>query len=137
MNEHSQTREELLRQQASDPQMGLTEDEAQRRLQKYGENRLKGKKKKSLAVKFLEQFRDAMVLILLGAAAVSFAVALSEHNSAAFFEPLLILLIVAVNAVMGVVQENRAERSLEALMGMAAPHARVVRDGQELIADAA
>ena len=137
MNEHSQTREELLRQQASDPQMGLTEDEAQRRLQKYGENRLKGKKKKSLAVKFLEQFRDAMVLILLGAAAVSFAVALSEHNSAAFFEPLLILLIVAVNAVMGVVQENRAERSLEALMGMAAPHARVVRDGQERIADAA
>ncbi len=137
MNEHSQTREELLRQQASDPQMGLTEDEAQRRLQKYGENRLKGKKKKSLAVKFLEQFRDAMVLILLGAAAVSFAVALSEHNSAAFFEPLLILLIVAVNAVMGVVQENRAERSLEALMGMAAPHARVVRDGQERMADAA
>ncbi|MCI8334060.1 MAG: cation-translocating P-type ATPase [Lachnospiraceae bacterium] len=137
MNEHSQTREELLRQQASDPQMGLTEDEAQRRLQKYGENRLKGKKKKSLAVKFLEQFRDAMVLILLGAAAVSFAVALSEHNSAAFFEPLLILLIVAVNAVMGVAQENRAERSLEALMGMAAPHARVVRDGQERIADAA
>ena len=137
MNEHSQTREELLRQQASDPQMGLTEDEAQRRLQKYGENRLKGKKKKSLAVKFLEQFRDAMVLILLGAAAVSFAVALSEHNSAAFFEPLLILLIVAVNAAMGVVQENRAERSLEALMGMAAPHARVVRDGQERIADAA
>ena len=96
MNEHSQTREELLRQQASDPQMGLTEDEAQRRLQKYGENRLKGKKKKSLAVKFLEQFRDAMVLILLGAAAVSFAVALSEHNSAAFFEPLLILLIVEI-----------------------------------------
>ena len=137
MNEHSQTREELLRQQASDPQMGLTEDEAQRRLQKYGENRLKGKKKKSLAVKFLEQFRDAMVLILLGAAAVSFAVALSEHNSASFFEPLLILLIVAVNAVMGVVQENLAERSLEALMGMAAPHARVVRDGQERIADAA
>ncbi len=137
MKEHSRTREELLMEQASDPTTGLAGKEAGNRLGKYGENRLKEKKKKSLLQKFLEQFRDAMVLILLGAAAVSFTVALSEHDSAAFFEPLLILLIVVVNAVMGVVQESRAERSLEALMGMAAPHARVIRDGQEQLIDAA
>lgn len=137
MKEYSQTRETVLVQQRSDQTMGLSQSEAKKRLDQYGENRLKEKKKKSILMKFLEQFRDVMVLILLGAAVVSFVVALSEHDSSAFFEPLLILLIVVVNAVMGVIQESKAERSLEALMGMAAPHARVIRDGQEQVIDAA
>ena len=136
MNSHSQTIEELQQQLKTTPE-GLSSVEAQNRLKEYGENRLKEAKKQSLLIKFLEQFRDVMVLILLAAAAVSFFVALSEHDSSAFFEPILILLIVVLNAVMGVVQENKAERSLEALMRMAAPHARVLRDGQEQLIDAA
>lgn len=136
MNSHSQTIEEL-QQQLKTTLKGLSSAEAQNRLKEYGENRLKEAKKQSLLIKFLEQFRDVMVLILLAAAAVSFFVALSEHDSSAFFEPILILLIVVLNAVMGVVQENKAERSLEALMRMAAPHARVLRDGQEQLIDAA
>ncbi len=136
MNSHSQTIEELQKQLKTTPE-GLSSIEAQNRLKEYGENRLKEAGKKSLLVKFLEQFKDVMVLILLAAAAVSFFAALSEHDSSAFFEPLLILLIVVLNAIMGVIQENKAERSLEALMRMAAPHARVIRDGQEQVIDAA
>ena len=136
MNSHSQTIEELQKQLKTTPE-GLSSIEAQNRLKEYGENRLKEAGKKSLLVTFLEQFKDVMVLILLAAAAVSFFAALSEHDSSAFFEPLLILLIVVLNAIMGVIQENKAERSLEALMRMAAPHARVIRDGQEQVIDAA
>lgn len=136
MNSHSQTIEELQKHLKTTPE-GLSSIEAQNRLKEYGENRLKEAGKKSILAKFLEQFKDVMVLILLAAAAVSFFVALSEHDSAAFFEPLLILLIVVLNAVMGVVQENKAERSLEALMRLAAPHARVLRGGQEQVIDAA
>lgn len=134
-NSHSQTIIELQSQLNATAQ-GLTSSEAGKRLSEYGENRLKEAKKKSLFIKFLEQFKDVMVLILLAAAAVSFFVALSEQDSSAFFEPLLILLIVVLNAIMGVIQENKAERSLEALMSMAAPHARVIRDGQEQVIDA-
>lgn len=135
MNSHSQTIEELQK-QLKTTLGGLSGAEARNRLEKYGENRLKEAKKKSLFIKFLEQFKDVMVLILLAASAVSFFAALSEQDSSAFFEPLLILLIVVINAIMGVIQENKAERSLEALMGMAAPHARVIRDGQEQVIDA-
>ena len=136
MNCHSQSIEELQKQLKTTKE-GLSGSEAGKRLAEYGENRLKEAKKQSLLTKFLEQFKDVMVLILLAAAAISFFVALSEHDSAAFFEPLLILLIVILNAVMGVIQERKAERSLEALMRMAAPHARVLRDGQEQVIDAA
>lgn len=134
-NSHSQTIEEVQKQLKTGPG-GLSSAEAQSRLREYGENRLKEAGKKSLLVKFLEQFTDVMVLILLAAAAVSFFAALSEHDSSAFFEPLLILLIVVLNAIMGVVQESKAERSLEALKRMAAPHARVLRDCREQVIDA-
>ncbi len=137
MNYYAKTKEEVLELQKSHTSGGLGQEEAHRRLKKYGENRIKEKKKKSLILKFLEQFQDVMVLILLAAAVVSFVVAWSEHDSSAFFEPILILLIVVLNACMGVMQESKAERSLEALMSMAAPHARVIRDGQEQVIDAA
>ncbi len=136
MNSHSQTTAGLLAQLKTTPE-GLTGSEAEKRLLEYGENRLKGEKKKSLLQKFLEQFRDVMVLILLAAAVISFFTALSEGDRSAFFEPFLILLIVVLNALMGVIQENKAERSLEALMQMTANHARVIRNGQEQLIDAA
>jgi len=78
-----------------------------------------------------------MILILLAAAAISFVVAIRSGEAHELFEPLLILLIVVINAVMGVVQESKAEKSLEALKSLSSPHARVIRDGAEQIIDAA
>ncbi|MBQ8390507.1 MAG: cation-translocating P-type ATPase, partial [Oscillibacter sp.] len=104
--------------------------------ERHGENRLRQKKKKSILGRFLEQFKDAMILILLAAAAVSFAVACAEGDAGEFFEPLLILLIVVLNAVMGVMQESKAEKALEALKSLSAPHARVLREGEERIIEA-
>ncbi len=121
----------------TDAKCGLTQLQADKRLEKYGENKLRAKKKKTSLVKFFEQFKDTMILILLAAAGVSFAIAVIEKNPSDFFEPLLILLIVVLNAVMGVMQENKAEKALEALQKMSAPHARVLRDGRESVIDAA
>ena len=77
-----------------------------------------------------------MILILIAAAVVSFVVACVEGNPGEFFEPALILLIVILNAVMGVLQESKAEKAMEALQSMSAPHARVIRDGKEVVIDA-
>ena len=111
-------------------------DEAAARLEKYGRNRLKEKRKKTLPERFFAQFKDVMILILLAAAAVSFVIALYEGNTKEFFEPLLIFLIVALNATLGVLQESRAEKALDALKSLSAPHARVIRGGEEKIIDA-
>lgn len=115
---------------------GLTYEEAENRIRKYGKNVLKEKKKKATLVRFLEQFKDAMILILIGAAVISFIIACIERNPKEFFEPILIILIVILNAVMGIIQESKAEKALDALKNMSAPHARVVRDGEEKIIDA-
>ena len=132
---HHKTAQEALQELSSDQTQGLSREEAEKRRDQYGENRLQEKKKKSTFQRFLDQFKDVMILILLLAAAVSFFVAWTEGEE--FFEPLLILLIVVLNAVMGVMQENKAEKALEALKGLSAPHARVIRDGQEQLIDAA
>ena len=121
----------------TDPSQGLTGSEAKSRLEKYGPNRLQGTKKKTNLQRFLDQFKDAMILILLAAAAVSFAIACVEGEPKEFFEPLLILVIVVLNAVMGVLQESKAEKALDALKSLSAPHARVIRDGSEMVIDAA
>lgn len=120
----------------TDLSKGLTEKEAEKRLEQQGENRLREKKKKSNVQRFAEQFKDVMILILLAAAAVSFVIACVEGEPKEFFEPVLILLIVILNAVIGVMQENKAEKALDALKGLAAPHARVIRDGVERVIDA-
>ncbi len=116
---------------------GLTAAEANDRLTKYGKNKLREKKKKTMLRRFFDQFGDVMILILIAAAVVSFVIACIERNPKEFFEPALIMLIVILNAVMGVVQEAKAEKWLEALQSLSAPHARVIRDGKEEIIDAA
>ena len=103
---------------------------------KFGPNKLSEGKKKTNLQRFLEQFKDVMIIILLLAAAVSFVVACFGHDPMEFFEPALILLIVVLNAVLGVVQESKAEKALDALKNMSAPHARVIRDGAEQVIDA-
>ncbi len=138
MNTPNQTTEEVLSSLAVDASLGLSEKEVSLRREKFGENRLREKKKKTNIQRFFDQFKDVMILILIAAAVVSFAIALTpgESEEKSFFEPILILAIVVINAIMGVLQENRAERALDALKSMSAPHARVTRDGKEAIINA-
>lgn len=102
------------RELGTDTECGLTPQEAAARLERYGPNELGGKEGEPLWRKLLAQFQDYLVIILLAAGAVSFAV--GERTDAA-----LILLIVVLNAVLGVIQEGRAERALQALKQLAAP----------------
>lgn len=104
MSSHSCSRETLLC--SLDPSRGLSTQEAAARLAQYGPNCLQEKNKRSLLRRFLDQFRDAMILILIAAALVSFVIACMEGKPQEFFEPALILLIVIVNAIMGVMQEG-------------------------------
>ena len=137
MSLHSQSQAEVLKQLAVDPAVGLSSAETTARRERYGENKLREKKKKSTFQRFLDQFKDVMILILIAAAVISFAVVCVEKNWGELFEPALILLIVILNAVMGVYQEGKAEKALDALKNMSAPHARVIRDGKETVIDAA
>ena len=128
---------EVIQELESDLTSGLRSDQVQNRIAQFGENKLKEKKRKSNFQRFLAQFKDVMILILLAAAAISFVIACVEGQPKEFFEPLLILLIVVLNAIMGVMQESKAEKALDALKNLSAPHARVIRDGKESIIDAA
>lgn len=136
MNPYSSQASRLIAEFETDPQKGLSLSEAEKRKKQYGENRLREKKKKSALLRFLDQFKDAMILILIAAAVVSFTVVCLEKNWGDLFEPVLIILIVILNAIMGVYQEGKAEKALDALKSMSAPRARVIRDGQEKIIDA-
>lgn len=136
MNPYCQNNDELLKELSVDPKKGLDSQEVSIRLSRYGQNKLKEKKKKTTLQRFFDQFKDAMILILIAAAIVSFVVVCVEQNWGELFEPALILLIVILNAIMGVYQEGKAEKALDALKNMSAPHARVIRDGKESIIDA-
>ncbi len=133
---HSNSKTELLTSLQTSVETGLTSGQVQERLSQYGENKLKEKKKKTNLQRFVDQLKDAMIIILLIAAIISFIVACVEGNPGEFFEPVLILLIVILNAIMGMVQESKAEKALDALKNMSAPHARVLRDGKEQVIDA-
>ena len=133
---HDLSKDEVLNNLSSDVEKGLSAEEVAARLEKYGPNKLREKKKKTLLGRFVDQFKDVMILILIAAAVVSFAVICVEQNWGELFEPALILLIVVLNAIMGVYQEGKAEKALDALKNMSAPHARVIRNGQITVIDA-
>ena len=137
MTPYSKNANELLNELKTNGHSGLSSAEALVRKGKYGENKLREKKKKTTIQRFFDQFKDAMILILIAAAIISFVVVCVEQNWGELFEPALIVLIVILNAVMGVYQEGKAEKALDALKNMSAPHARVIRDGEEKIIDAA
>ncbi|MBQ6267010.1 MAG: cation-translocating P-type ATPase [Clostridia bacterium] len=113
----------------TDPERGLSAAAARQRLLQTGENRLTAQKRTPLLLQFLRQFADFSVLILLAACAVSFATALLEGEGN-LTEPLVILAIVLLNACIGTAQERRAERAIDALQALSAPHALVVRGGK-------
>ena len=108
----------------TDLERGLTTEEAKERLEKYGSNALKEKKKTPIIVRFLEQFKDFMVIILLIAAVVSVVI-----NPEDWIESLIILIVVLINAILGTYQESKAEKSLDALKKLSTPNAKVLRDG--------
>lgn len=136
MEDYTIKKEELAKHFSSDLQHGLSSSQAKELLTQYGENKLQEKNKRSFLRRFLEQFKDVMILILIAAAIISFSAAIYEKNPKEFIEPLLILFIVLLNSLIGVIQENKAEKALDALKGLSAPHARVLRSGQEQIIDA-
>ena len=130
MSWHNKSIEETIHLQNVNIREGLSSKEAAKRFKQYGPNELIGKKNKSLVKKFIEQFSDFMIITLICAAIISFLVSLF-NGEMDFVDPIIILLIITLNAVLGVIQENKAERSLDALKKMSAPSAIVVRDGMQ------
>lgn len=108
---------------------GLSKEEAQKRLAKHGNNSLPESKKQNKFVKFLMQFKDIMVIILLIAAIISFIVAITKKNYSDLFEGGVIFFIVILNAIIGVIQESKAEDALESLKKSTEPYCKVIRDG--------
>ena len=125
---------EVLQELEVNPSTGLTSEEAGQRLIKYGPNKLAEKKKTPLFLVFLSQFNDPMIFILLAAALLSIAISIynSIHNGEAFdfADPIIIMGVCVLNAIIGTVQENKAEKSLEALKKMSSPTCVVRRDGK-------
>ncbi|WP_438432555.1 cation-translocating P-type ATPase [Gorillibacterium sp. sgz500922] len=126
---HTLGKEEVLKELGSGD-AGLTAEEAASRLERHGRNELKEGKSKSLLQKFFEQFKDFMVIVLLAAAVISGF--LGEIADA-----VIIFLVVILNAALGVFQEAKAEKALDALKQMSSPQARVKRNGQVAVVQAA
>lgn len=126
---HSSSIEEIAKNLKTNINIGLPDDEAQKRFERYGPNNLKEKKKESLFVKFIKQFNDFMIITLIIAAIIS-AVVSKLNGEADYIDSIIIVAIVIFNAIMGLVQEQKAEKSLEALKKMTAPNAKVRRNGR-------
>ncbi|MDD3780884.1 MAG: HAD-IC family P-type ATPase, partial [Proteiniphilum sp.] len=125
---YSQTIEAVLQQFQTDSHSGLSIEAAAERLAEHGPNRLESRKQKSALTIFFEQFKSSMVLILLVAAIISAVIGVMEDEG--LVETFVILAILVVNAIIGTVQELKAQSSLEALNKMSAPHSKVLRGGQ-------
>ncbi len=109
---------------------GLSSGEAARRLAEVGPNQLDERAGRTKLEVFLGQFKDTMVIVLLVAAAISFVLALTSHESGEFTDAIMIMIIVILNAILGYTQEFKAERAMAALKQMAVSVVRVRRDGQ-------
>jgi Ca2+-transporting ATPase len=125
---YTQSAEEVLQKFGVNPEMGLSETEIEKRREKYGLNKLASKKQKSLLSVFLEQFKSSMVAILLIAAIVSGVIGVMEGEG--LVESFVIIAILLLNAIIGTVEERKAQTSLEALNKMSSPRTKVMREGQ-------
>lgn len=111
----------------TDCEKGLSSNEAQARLNQYGENRLVGEKERTKLQMFFDQFKDFLVIILIVASIISIVVGIMEGEG--IIDGIIIMAIVILNAILGVVQENRANNALKALKEMSSPQAKVIRNG--------
>ena len=126
--------EEVEKELETDLNKGLNSDEVQKRKEKYGLNELKAKKKKSLFQKFLDQFKDFSIIVLIIAAIVSGVVGVAEGEGVT--DTIIILIVVIVNAIIGVTQEAKAEKSLEALQKLTDHASKVIRNGEVTVVPA-
>ena len=125
---HTKNVDEIVKYYKTDKHNGITEEEVRKRIKEYGENKLADKKKESLFIKFIKQFNDFMIIILIIASIIS-AVVSKLDGSGDYIDSVIIIAIVVLNSIMGLVQEAKAEKSLEALKSMTAPFAKVRRNG--------
>lgn len=123
MNWYMNDTDSVLKELNTDMSKGLSSQEAQARLEKYGENKLEEKKKKPFVQKLIEQLLDPMVIIL-------FVAAILSAITGDWVEMIIILAVVALNATLSLIQEGKAENSVDALQKMSAPDAKVIRDGR-------
>ncbi len=130
LNAHRQGAEAVLAALGTDPVRGLSDSEARARLQRSGKNELISEPPVPAWRRFLAQFENVFVILLLGATAISAGVWWYERDSPLPFEAIAIFAIVCLNAILGYVQEARAERTVAALRAMSAAQARVIRDGE-------
>ena len=118
----SKSNDDVLKELKVDPKIGLTDEEASARLEKYGENKLKAKPKKSFISLLMGQLKDVLIYVLLAATVVTFAIG-------EYVDAVIILLVIVLNAVIGVIQEYKAEKAIEALQQMTTPKSLVRRNG--------
>ena len=121
-------KEEVVKTLKTNLKNGLNEEEVVFRRSKYGKNKLDDKPKESLFIKFIKQFNDFMIIILIVASIVSAAVSYFQGEND-YIDSVIIIAIVILNAFMGVIQEAKAEKSIEALREMTPPKAKVIRGG--------
>ena len=134
VNWFNKSKEDVEKELGTNLQSGLTSEEVQKRREKYGLNELKAKKKKSLFQKFLEQFKDFSIIVLIIAAIVSGFVGVAEGEG--ITDTIIILIVVIVNAIIGVTQEAKAEKSLEALQKLTDHASKVIRNGEVTVVPA-
>ena len=122
-------KEEVLKKLKTNRKEGLTNDEVKFRQEKYGENQLSEKNKETILKKFIKQFQDFMIIILIIASIVSAGVSYFQGEND-YIDSIIILAIVILNSIMGVIQEVKAEKAIEALKQMTPPKAKVIREGK-------
>ncbi|MCY1714436.1 calcium-translocating P-type ATPase, PMCA-type [Caproiciproducens galactitolivorans] len=136
MEWQSLSKEDCTKKLGTNMKTGLSSAQAYERLKKYGKNELQQPKRKSLLLRFFAQFSDFMVIVLLIAAGISFVTSFLEHDND-YIDSIIILFIVTMNAIIGLVQESRAEKAIDALKKLSSPHAHVIRGGEERLIAAA
>ena len=133
---YDKSTEEVARRLKTNTKIGLAETEVEKRKLKFGKNKLEEQEKEPIYIKFIKQFNDFMIIILIIASIVS-AVVSKMQGENDYFDSIIIIAIVILNAIMGLVQEERAEKSIESLKKMTPEMAKVMRDGkvEEVVAE--
>ena len=121
--------DEVARKFRTNLEVGLSKEEAENRKNKHGPNKLEEKRKENIFIRFLKEFKDFMIIILIISAIISALVSYIQGEND-YIDSIIIIVIVVLNAIMGLVQETKAEKSLEALKDMSSPTAKVRRDGK-------
>ena len=128
---HTLDLSDLVRKLRSNINYGITNEEAKERLEKYGKNKIEDKKKETIFMKFIKQFNDIMIIILIISAIIS-AIVTKIDGSNDYLDSIIIITIVMLNAIMGALQEAKAEKSIDALKQMSTPVVKVKREGNIL-----